>query len=226
MKSESENFLDVPIYGTKEVARYVGVPYQTLRYWIRGKEPIPPLVTLACIEPPRLSFMNLLECHMLSAMRAFYSLRIPRVRKALATAREIFPSSHPLVDLPFLTDNVDLFVERLPDEIVNLSKGGQLGIKELLQVHLQRIERDPSGLLTFFPFVEERSAREPKVILMNPAIAFGKPVIAGSGISTAVITARFHARESISDLAKEYERSEKDIEEAVRWESESRLLAA
>ena len=54
---------------------------------------------------------------------------------------------------------------------------------------------------------------------MNPAVAFGKPVIAGTGISTGVIATRFHARESLGELAKEYALPEAKLEEAVRWES-------
>ncbi len=219
MTNALQETFEVPIYGTVEAARYLRVPYQTLRYWIRGSESVPPLIRLAGDDPPRLSFMNLLECHMLSAMRAIYKVRIPRVRRALTTVENLFPSPHPLVDLDFHTDRVDLFIQRLPQEIINLSRGGQLGIKEVLTVHLQRIERDPSGLLSFFPFVEKRSPAEPKIIMINPAVAFGKPVIAGTGISTAVIAARFHARESISDLAKEYGRTANEMEEAVRWES-------
>jgi uncharacterized protein (DUF433 family) len=212
---------EVPIYGMAQVARYVGVPYQTLRYWTRGSGRVPPLVHLASDDPPALSFVNLLECHVLSAMRGMYDLRIPRVRRALATVGELFPSPHPLVMLPFETDGVDLFIRQLPDAMVNVSRHGQLAMKEMLEAHLRRIERDSNGLLTFFPFVEERSPAEPKVIMMSPAIAFGKPVIAGTGISTSVIASRFHARESIADLAREYGRPESEIEEAVRWESRS-----
>lgn len=153
-----------------------------------------------------------------------YQLRLPKIRRALQTVTNLFPSRHPLLDRRFQTDGVDLFVQNLPEELVNLSRGGQLGIKSVLEMHLQRIEHGPEGELAFFPFVEERSAQEPKVIMMTPSVAFGRPVITGTGISTAVIAARFHARESISELAREYGRSESEIEEAVRWES--RPLAA
>lgn len=219
MRRDTQDLPEVPIYGAVEAAQYVRVPYQTLRYWIRGSETVPPLVALASEDPLRFSFMNLLECHMLSAMRAVYGLRIPKVRRALQTVRRLLPSRHPLVELQFQTDRVDVFIQKLPAELINLSRDGQLGIRQVLNVHLQRIERDPSGLMSFFPFVEKRSPSEPKLIMMNPAVAFGKPVITGTGISTAVIAARFHGRESISDLAKEYGRAEQEIEEAVRWES-------
>src|ERR1700727_73951 len=98
MQATHENILEVPAYGTVDAARYLRVPYQTLRYWVRGHGAIEPIVKLAAEHPPRLSFINLLECHMLSAMRTHYNLRLPKVRKALQTLAEKFPSAHPLVD--------------------------------------------------------------------------------------------------------------------------------
>jgi uncharacterized protein (DUF433 family) len=207
--------METPIYGAVEVARYVRVPYQTLRYWIQGN----PLIKLASVSPPRLSFMNLMECHMLSAMRSVYRIPIPRVRASLETLAKIHSHIHPLVDQRFETNQVDLFIRGLGDEIINLCRGGQFELKEIIETYLQRIEVDATGMYRFFPFVEERSAKEPKSIMISPAISFGKPVISGTGISTAVITSRFHARESVDALAEEYGRPTKEIEEAIRWES-------
>jgi len=222
MSKPNVNLSEVPVYGLSEAARYLRVPGTTLRYWIQGRGAVGPLIKLASFEPCRLSFSNLMECHLLSAMRGeVYKLRLPKIRSALQTVARLYPSRHPLLDRRFHTDGVDLFIQNLPEELMNVSRGGQLGFKAILDVHLQRIEQDPAGNFAFYPFVEERSAQEPKVIMMSPSVAFGKPVIAGTGISTAVIAARFHARESISGLAKEYGRSESEIEEAVRWESKS-----
>jgi len=220
MKSSLQGIEDVPIYGTVEAARYVRVPYETLRYWTLGSESVPPLIELAAARPPRLSFSNLLECHILSATRGFYRLGVPKVRRALKTVHRLFPSLlHPLIDLDFQTGSVDLFIQQIPDVLIDVSKNGQLALKEVLSIHLQRIERDPHGPSSFFPFVEARSSTEPRIIAMNPAVAFGKPVIAGTGISTGVIATRFHARESLGELAKEYALPEAKLEEAVRWES-------
>jgi uncharacterized protein (DUF433 family) len=70
----------------------------------------------------------------------------------------------------------------------------------------------------------ERTQNEPKLILINPAVGFGKPVIAG--ISTTVVASRFNARESIDDLAKEYGVKPRQIEEAIRWEQKTAVVAA
>ena len=72
----------------------------------------------------------------------------------------------------------------------------------------------------------ERTQNEPRLIQINPAVGFGKPVIAGTGISTAVVASRFNARESIDDLASEYGLKPRQIEEAIRWEQRTGAVAA
>ena len=219
MRSRFDQVFETPIYGPVDAAHYLRVPYQTLRYWTIGRNNIEPIVHLASYDPPRLSFMNLMECHMLSGMRKNYNLRLPKVRSALRTLARIHPSPHPLVDKELETDNVDVFIREHGDELLNLNHPNQRGFKEILETLIRRIEKGPDGMLSFFPFVEKHSADEPKIIMINPAISFGRPVISGTGIPTAVVASRFHARESVSELASEYGRTDREIEEAIRWES-------
>ncbi len=87
MKYDPRELMETPIYGLVEVAHYIRVPYQTLRYWTKEN----PLIQLALVSPPRLSFMNLMECHMLSSMRSAYRVRIPKVRAALQALARIHP---------------------------------------------------------------------------------------------------------------------------------------
>jgi uncharacterized protein (DUF433 family) len=179
---------EIPAYGIIEVADYLRVPRKTVEYWVAGGKS--PLVHAPSTSPPRFTFMNLLECHIL----------------------------HPLLDQLFQTDRIDLFVAKLPDEIINVSKQGQLGFKGILETFLERIELDTSRIAAkFFPFVEEKKSGEPKIIEINPSVAFGRPVIAGTGITADVIAGRFAARESVAALAEEYERPPGEIEEAIRW---------
>jgi uncharacterized protein (DUF433 family) len=224
MKPASNVAMELPIYGLSEAAQYLRVPLNTL-HWVRGAGSVPPLVTLAKSEPSRLSFMNLLECHMLSSMRAIYEVKIPRVRKALVNLAKFVEHRHPLVEQAFRTDRRDLFIEHL-GSVVNLSKDEQILIPGVMEFYLELIERDPKGLFKFYPFVMERTQSEPKLILINPAVGFGKPVIAGTGISTAVVASRFNARESIEDLASEYRVEQQKIEEAIRWEQKTAAVAA
>jgi uncharacterized protein (DUF433 family) len=205
-----------PAYGVSEAAIYLKVPYQTLRYWLTGFKKMPPMVQPVESDPVRLSFLNLLECHVLAGMRKVYDLKLPKVRSGLKHLRERDSNPHPLISRAFLTDHKDLFIEEF-GSIINVSQHGQVGL-DFSRIHLERVKTDSKGMFRFFPFVGQPSPAEPELIEINPMIGFGKPVIAGTGISTAIIASRFNARESIADLAAEYDCPSQKIEEAIRWE--------
>ena len=223
MKAATNGMMETPIYGLTEAAQYLRVPLTTLRYWAQGGGSVPPLIKLS--EPARLTFANLLEGYMLSSMRAIYDVRIPKVRKALITLAKHVQHKHPLIEQAFETNRRDLFIEHLGKK-VNLSKDEQILIPGVMELYLERIERDPRGLFKLYPFVMGPRPNEPRLILINPAVGFGKPVIAGTGISTAVVASRFNARESIDDLAPEYGVKPQQIEEAIRWEQRTAAVAA
>ena len=212
-----------PAYGLAEAAVYLKVPYQTLRYWLTGFKARPPIVVPTEKNPIRLSFINLLECHVLAGMRKIYDLKLPKVRRALIRVERDFPQPHPLMTVPFLTDRKNLFIDEM-GKLINLSQDGQMGMK-FYEMHVERVEVDPNQLFRFFPFVVEPRRCEPKTIEINPLVGFGKPVIAGTGISTAIIASRFNARESGPDLAAEYGCTLQQIEEAIRWERALPLAA-
>lgn len=216
--------LELPLYGLSEAALYLRLPIKTLEYWAFGRGAVRPLIRAASKDPRTLSFMNLLECHMLAAMRSIYDLHLSRIRRAIANLSRN-GLRHPLIEKALYTNRIDLLLNEL-DGVINISRPKKLGqyeIPEIVKVHLERIEYD-KRTFKFYPFVRERSPEEPKYIVINPAVSFGKPVVAGTGVSTAVIAARFNARESVPDLAREYGLEEKQIEEAIRWET--RAIAA
>jgi hypothetical protein len=57
---------------------------------------------------PSLSFVNLLECHILNVLRTQYQLRVANIRRALETLERLYPlTKHPLIELGLHTDNVN-----------------------------------------------------------------------------------------------------------------------
>jgi len=223
LMTTDNHIMETPVYGVGEAAQYLRVPLNTLRYWVQGAGAVPPLIRLP--EPNRLSFANLLEAYMLSSMRNIYDVRIPRVRKALINLAKYVQHKHPLIEQAFETDRRDLFIEHLGKKL-NLSKDEQILIPGVMELYLERIERDPRGLFKLFPFVIQPKANEAERLLISPTVGFGKPVIPYRGSSTAVVVSRFNARESIGDLATEYGVTPKQIEEAIRWEQRTAAVAA
>jgi uncharacterized protein (DUF433 family) len=219
----NDEVLERPAYSPAVAARYVGVPYQTLRYWTLGRGPVGSIIQPADRAPLVLSFANLLECHVLNALRTKYSLLLPKVRAALETLRRLANDSHPLLSSTFRTDGVDLFIGE--GALLNVSQGGQYALREVIDLYLERIEWQANVLAKFYPFVANKGPGEPKIISITPTIAFGRSVIDGTGISTAVIASRFWARENPLALAGEYGRTQEEILEAIRWEGDYQRAA-
>ncbi len=160
--------------------------------------------------------MNLLECHVISAMKA-KRIRLEFIRMTVETMQTIQPTRYPLIENVFHTNGRTVFYDTM-EQLLDVGRGGQQVFREFFDGFLERIEIHADGRTTFFPFVQTKLPNEPKYIQIDPLVSFGRPVIAGTGISTSMIASRWAARESIPDLAKEYGRTIPEIEEAIRWE--------
>jgi uncharacterized protein (DUF433 family) len=209
-----------------EAAHYLRIPPTTIRCWVSGRnyptkagrQFSKPVIQPADSKSRLLSFMNLVEIHVLDAIRRKYNISLEKVRIAVHYLSRQFPSKHPLADQEFATDGLNLFVEKF-SQLINISQDGQLAMREIIQAHLERIERDMAGIpVRLYPFTRKRDSQEPKAVVIDPQISFGRPVLAGTGIATAVVAERYKAGESMDALADDYGLERLKIEEAIRCE--------
>lgn len=218
---------EISSYSVMEAAHYLRIPRTTIRDWVSGRHYRStagvrfsrPIIQVPDPGVQLLSFMNLVEIHVLDAIRRKHDIPLEKVRTAMNYLSKQFPSQHPLADQEFVTDGLNLFIEKF-SQLINISQEGQLAIQEVLQAHLHRIDRDFKGIpVRLYPFTRKRDLRvEPKTIVIDPQVSFGRPVLAGTGIPTAVIAERYIAGESVDDLADDYGRRRLEIEEAIRCE--------
>lgn len=217
---------EAPAYALSEAAHYLGIPPATLRSWVAGRTyPTTKGAKLfsALIEPAdrkqlRLSFVNLVEAHVLSALRRDHQIQLPKIRQALDFLRRQFHSRHPLVDHQFETDGLDLFVEKY-SKLINVTKEGQLAMRQILRSFLRRIVRDDKGApVRLYLFTRRGEADEPHAVMVDPTISFGRPVLEGTGIPTEILAQRYKAGDSLEALAEDYGRRKEEIEEAIRYE--------
>ncbi|MEW6543950.1 MAG: DUF433 domain-containing protein [Nitrospirota bacterium] len=226
----NDDVREMPSYGIMEAAHYLIIPPTTIRCWVSGRyypskaggQFSSPVIRLPDPGTNLLSFMNLVEVHVLDAIRRKHNIPLEKVRIAVRYLSKEFPSRHPLADQEFETDGLDLFVKKF-SQLINVSQAGQLAVREVLQAHLQRIERDQAGIpVKLYPFTRKRDPQElkeePKAVVIDPRVSFGRPVLAGTGIPTAVIAERYKAGESVDDLVDDYGRRRLEIEEAIRCE--------
>jgi len=210
----------LPAYGFSEAAKYLRLPVPTLRSWSLGLGSTAPVFMMDDPEKRFLSFMNLIEAHILAGIRRKHGVGLPQVRRALDFVQQKCGVSRPLIDQSFQTDGRFLFIEKL-ERLINASKGGQLAMPDLLP-QLDRIERDPQGLpQKLYPFTRASelpvSAPNPKIVVMNPRISFGRPSV--GGVATSTIWNRFRAGDSPGELSHDYGLTLEAIEEALRCEA-------
>jgi uncharacterized protein (DUF433 family) len=210
---------ETPAYSVGEAAHYLGVPKSTMRAWFAGQRGFRAVIKPADVKALGLSFSNLVEAYVLTAIRRRHNVALPTIRRGLDYLVRKLDAKRPLLEQQFATNGVDLFVDRL-GEIINISRDGQIEMADLIRAYLARIDRDAKGLpIKLYPFMRAQPPREqPKTVVIDPLVSFGRPVIAGTGIPTAVLAEQFKAGDTVPLLAKEYGAEEEAVWDAIRCE--------
>jgi len=130
---------------------------------------------------------------------------------------------HPLISQYFFTNGKNLFIKLLEEKFggrhltVNVSKFGQQAFSEILDVYLDRIERDPSGsAIKVYP-LRRLGDQQDKSIVIIPSVGSGRPTISGTGIRVEAIWNRSQAGENVEDLADDYGIEPGAIEKAISY---------
>jgi uncharacterized protein (DUF433 family) len=224
---------DVPRYGIEEAARSLGMSAATLDSWVHGRKYptstgqrfFKPLIELPASD--NLSFYNLVEAHILLSTRKKHKVGMPSIRRAMDYVRKTYPSTHPLLSENFLTDGKDLFIKKIAavtgqEQTINVASWGQLGLGPILDFYLRRIERDDKGWpVRLFPirmnWPGDITTDPPRVVVIDPAVSSGRPVVNGTGVMAEVIVGRFNTGEGVESIAEDYGLKVSQIEEAIRY---------
>jgi len=233
---------ELPIYSLDQAAGFLLLPRSTLKAWVFGANwrlegesrhhAFHPL-----LDPPdrgqlMLSFVNLVEAHVLKAIRRKHYVQMAKVRDAIGDLKKQFETQHPLADVDLLAGDGNLYLQK-HEELLNLSMGKQIAMN-FLKVYLTRIERELEigHAIKLFPFVVEpvrignqilvgnqAAEHESKIIAIDPYVSFGCPIIDGTGIPAREIVDRFLGGDTIAQLKEDFGRTETEIEYALRWET-------
>jgi uncharacterized protein (DUF433 family) len=225
MGAKATDLRNQPAYSLSEAARYLRLPAATLRSWTVGR-PYPsggrtarfqPLIRPAAKQPPRLSFYNLIEAHVLRALRREHGVAIGEMRTAIEYAERSLGVQNLLLSKDLRTSAGQVFLDKY-GELINLGASGQIAMRRLLEEHLKRVEWDEWQFpVRLYPFVTATRA-EDRSIAIDPAVGFGRPILARAGISTSVIAERLDAGETVEAVAADYDLTAAEIEQAVLYE--------
>jgi uncharacterized protein (DUF433 family) len=230
VRSKQEpSIFDVPSYKVAEASHLLKLNASTVRAWCFGQryrdrqgsqKPFVAVIAPADHAARLLSFSNLCELHILGAITRNYHIPLQRVRPALDYVRSRMDEPRPLLAADFRTNGLELFLDHA-GHLVSVSRGGQTAMRGDFERALDRIERGGGGNpVRLFPFTRspEATSSQPKDVLIDPMIAFGRPVLASARVRTEVIHDRFGAGDSPAEMAGDYGVSEAEILEALRYE--------
>src|SRR4051794_35492953 len=189
---------EMPRYTIAQAARYVGLSPTTLRNWVRGRsysragESVrsEPLIKAEEL----LSFSNLMEAHILRALRVEEDVSMARFRIARAVAEKECQIERLLLSPQLLTTGGEILLEEY-GKLINLGRSGQLALRHVFEAYLKRVDWSARGPEQFFPgfvnVIALPAEEVPRLIVINPRVSFGKPVLASNrGIRVSAIVSR------------------------------------
>jgi uncharacterized protein (DUF433 family) len=214
-----------PRYSIARAAHYLHISPSTLRSWVRGRtypkgggtEHWPALIKADAL----LSFNNLIEACVLRALRVDHGVRMRAVRQALDYAEKEYKIPRLLLSTQLQAAPGNVFLERF-GQLINLNLSGQLAAKQLLNAVLERVNRNPRGLPErMFPVGSYDIGAlklAPRLIMIDPAVSFGRPILVSKGIRTSAIVGRIDAGEEPDDIARDYGLGLDEIDAALFYE--------
>jgi uncharacterized protein (DUF433 family) len=233
--------LGTGIYLRSDAARRLHVSTPRLRRWVDGytywydhrgsrttRRSRPPIVTrdLTVIDRAiALSFVELIELRIVKAL-VDHDMSLQAVRRVAEVAAAYFQTEHPLASKRLYTDGKKAFAamhgdERDVPDLVELSRHHveQVIAGPVFQPFLAEIDFNPTTALAerWWPLGKNAP------IVLDPAIGFGAPTIAGTAIRTSTI-ARMAQEGGTRQTAEAFQVDLVQIEAA--WEFEQQLQAA
>ena len=212
----------MPRYTFSEAGRYLGLAESTIRSWFAGM-PYGRYPNVQFFEPilgpasrELLSFYDIASAHVLMALKA-KGAKPDDLRDIVKGLEEEYPDSrYPLLGRNFFLFGRDVVIKRAGVRL-NLSQTRQLGLKEVMDKFLARIELDANLMPIRFSPLHTHRAHSKGFIVIDPELASGRPVVKGTGIPAEIIAKRKKSGESAARLAKDYHITARAVQEAVSY---------
>lgn len=227
--------LGVGIYSRADVARLLHLAPGRVTSWVRGyryawgpkerrrrgEQPAVIRTDIPFIEGSlSVSFLELVELFVVKQFRD-EGIPLQTVRVAWNHAARAFKTLHPFADRRVFTDGGHIFMalredDLAPDvlEVSSRRMPFQIIAGPIFKHSVEGIEFDEHTALARRWWPHGRHLP----IVLDPAIAFGAPVVQGTRVPTAII-ARYSETRSIKVVAEAFELPSEQVKAAVEFES-------
>ena len=220
------SLVGVGLYSIKEAARLLQADSRELRRWIFGytstdrageRRSHPNVSGNAPYlrELGALTFFELLEARLIKGLRG-HKVSLQSIRSAVAEAQRIFHDPHPFVLKRIESDGRSIFAkaaaETDDEPLLDLLKRQYVFDKIVRQSLLFGVDFEAGRAARWFPTTTQ-------AIVIDPARAFGKPIVARDGVPTETLYAAFLAEGGdVARVSRIYQVPAADVSRAVRFE--------
>jgi uncharacterized protein (DUF433 family) len=215
----SMSILGHGIYNLPEAGRLTGLKPQRVREWFGGREakvrrPVFRSDYQSIGGDQAISFHDLIELFVAGQMRD-WGVSLQLIRQVHVRLQNDLQTPHPFCRKEILTKNGQVFTLGLDEQ----------GQKEMIEVLTQQ-RVFPDILLPFLNRIDyDRATAMARrwciadLVVIDPAICLGKPIVDGIGIATAVLSASYEANDHNAELVADWFRVHtKHIIAAVEFE--------
>jgi uncharacterized protein (DUF433 family) len=215
----------IGLYSVGDTALLTRAPERTIRRWIRGdvyrrrgalreSRPVWQAEIGLVDDALTLSFLDMMEVRFIRAFRA-HRVSWAAIRAAATLAREMFGDGHPFTRRRFRTDGKRIF-SQIEDagsvRLFDLNRKSWV-FHEIVEPSLyQGVEFQDDQVARWYPMFPE------KTVLVDPRIAFGRPVALPARVPTDLLAAAARSEGSAAMAAAWYKVPVSTVEAAVTFE--------
>ncbi len=208
-----------PLYSRADVMRYLGIG-SSWQLWNSGPRNGPSRSAFS-FESFAAIYVTHATCNLVLTALDGESWGADRLRELWRLVSErLFPAT--------VSEPGESFDDEVTRRIDEIFRGVPLIAPELVKARAEicrdRVEFIDDVPIRLYPFTRVPMEDSPRIVVMDPAIRFGQPTIAGRGIPVEIIARRFQAGDSIAELEADYDLTRGEIEEAFRLATMSAIV--
>jgi uncharacterized protein (DUF433 family) len=208
------------VYSFPEAARFTELKPPTVREWFRkrvnGRSQRP---VFESDYPPidgdrAISFLDLVELYVVGRLRD-YGLSLQKLRRLHSKMADRLGTKHPFGKRELFTDGVDLFIANADEgreELIDILRDQKV-FPTVILPFLKKIKYDKMNDLA-------KCWRIADMVVLDPSICYGKPIVQQIGVSTAILANAYRANnENVDLVAYWYKVKPRHIMAAVEFEN-------
>ena len=208
------------IYDIPSAARILGTSPPAVRRWAhgykRGGVRYDPVIENYFPEVEGVRGVGFLELVELLSVREFRKVGVPwrKIRSTFDHAAEALQTRFPFATRMWFADRAGIYYQEGDfSPLIEASGGGQVAMKSTLLQYLRQLDFGLDGLAErWYPLEPSRA------VVLDPQVAYGAPVVKGTGIETAVLTKLVEGGETPDSVAWWYELEPDEVDAALEFE--------